>query len=46
MAHAAGDLNFLGKEISRLGHLSAEALACKSLISRLGPVITEVPYEP
>ena len=30
----------------RLGRLSAEALACQSLISRFGPVITEVPYEP
>ena len=30
----------------RIGRLSAEALACKSLISRYGPVITEVPYEP
>ena len=29
----------------RIGRLSAEALACKSLISRFGPVITEVPYQ-
>jgi len=29
----------------RLLRLSAEALACKSLISRFGPVITEVPYQ-
>ncbi len=30
----------------RLDRAAAEALACKSLISRYGPLITEVPYEP
>ena len=29
----------------RLDRLAAEALACKSLISRYGPILTEVPYE-
>lgn len=30
----------------RLDHLAADALACKALISRYGPILTEVPYEP
>lgn len=30
----------------RLDRLAADALACKSLVSHYGPIVTEVPYEP
>ena len=31
---------------SSLARSEANALACKSLISHYGPIVTEVPYQP